>query len=425
MIVRRLREIEGTERDVDAGPWQSRRFLLASDGLAFGLHDTLVHAGAELEMCYLHHVEAVYCVGGRGSVQALPDGERHVIEDGTILRARRTRAPRRPRRDRTALGVRVRPAAHGARDTRRRRRLPCVARVGSGLDAEGGPVTGDPYPSRTVPRPMWIDRREPTVWGTAARGPLSRRELDDYDRDGLAFFPSLFDTALVGELRAELDRLVEQARSGGGVVREPSGRSVRSLFAVHETSAIVARVASHPHIVERAEQILGGAVYIHQSRVNYKPAFDGAGFYWHSDFETWHQEDGIPAMRALSCSIAVTDPHPHNGALMLVPGSHRTFVACVGETPPDHYKGSLVRQEVGTPDRASIASLVRARGIEAPRGPAGSALFFDCNVLHGSHDNITPWPRTHLFLVFNSEENRPVAPFSGRPPRPGFLGTRG
>ena len=52
-----------------------------------------------------------------------------------------------------------------------------------------------------------------------------------------------------------------------------------------------------------AEQILGSQVYIHQSRVNLKPGFKGKEFYWHSDFETWHIEDGMPRMRALSCSI--------------------------------------------------------------------------------------------------------------------------
>jgi L-ectoine synthase len=84
MIVRRLTDIEGTSRDVNGGAWTSRRLLLASDGLSFGLHDTLVRAGAELEMQYFHHVEAVYCIAGRGTVQALPDGEVHPLSDGTL-----------------------------------------------------------------------------------------------------------------------------------------------------------------------------------------------------------------------------------------------------------------------------------------------------------------------------------------------------
>src|SRR5690606_18676180 len=115
-----------------------------------------------------------------------------------------------------------------------------------------------------------------------------------------------------------------------------------------------------------ARQILGGEVYLHQSRANLKPGFKGKEFYWHSDFETWHTEDGMPRMRALSVSIALTENYPFNGPLMLIPGSHKTFVACVGRTPENHYKQSLKRQELGTPDRESLKRLADRGGIVAP-----------------------------------------------------------
>jgi L-ectoine synthase len=84
MIVRTLGEVEGTERDVSAPNWRSRRLLLAGDGMGFSLHDTILHAGTETEMCYLHHVEAVYCIAGEGEVQVLPDGPAWPIAPGTL-----------------------------------------------------------------------------------------------------------------------------------------------------------------------------------------------------------------------------------------------------------------------------------------------------------------------------------------------------
>lgn len=84
MIVRTLDEICGTERDVSAETWRSRRLLLARDGTRFSLHDTLLHAGTETEMCYRHHVEAVYCVAGEGEIQVLPDGPTWPIAPGTM-----------------------------------------------------------------------------------------------------------------------------------------------------------------------------------------------------------------------------------------------------------------------------------------------------------------------------------------------------
>ena len=115
-------------------------------------------------------------------------------------------------------------------------------------------------------------------------------------------------------------------------------------------------------------------------------------------------------MRALSCSVLLTDNNASNGPLMLVPGSHRQFVSCVGETPQDHYKQSLKKQEYGVPDPVSLQMLADQGGIETMTGPAGSVIFFDCNTMHGSNSNISPYPRANVFMVYNSVENWLGAP---------------
>jgi ectoine hydroxylase len=84
----------------------------------------------------------------------------------------------------------------------------------------------------------------------------------------------------------------------------------------------------------------------------------------------------------------------------------------------------LRRQEYGVPDPEILARLAAEGGIESPTGPAGSALFFDCNLLHGSNSNITPFPRSNAFFVYNAVENRLAEPFGGIPPRPEFIAAR-
>ena len=175
----------------------------------------------------------------------------------------------------------------------------------------------------------------------------------------------------------------------------------------------------------RARQILGSDVYVHQSRINVKPGFGASGFYWHSDFETWHAEDGLPRMRTVSVSIALTENHDTNGGLMIMPGSHRTFLGCAGETPEDNYKQSLQMQDAGTPSHEALTDLAGRHGIKLFTGPAGSATWFDCNCMHGSGDNITPFPRSNVFIVFNSVDNTAVEPFAAPAPRPEFIGARG
>jgi ectoine hydroxylase len=61
------------------------------------------------------------------------------------------------------------------------------------------------------------------------------------------------------------------------------------------------------HLLDIAQFLLDEELYIHRSRLNYKPEFRGKEFYRHSDFETWRVEDGMPRMRALSMSITHTE----------------------------------------------------------------------------------------------------------------------
>jgi L-ectoine synthase len=84
MIVRRLEDIAGTEKEVDAGNWTSRRFLLRKDGMGFSMHDTLIRAGTETFIWYAHHLEAVYCVEGEGEVELVESGEVFPIRAGTL-----------------------------------------------------------------------------------------------------------------------------------------------------------------------------------------------------------------------------------------------------------------------------------------------------------------------------------------------------
>jgi L-ectoine synthase len=84
MIIRRLDDVDGTSRDVRASTWRSRRMLVADDGVTFSLHETVIDAGTETTMWYRHHVEAVYCIEGRGRLVDLDRDTTHEISPGTL-----------------------------------------------------------------------------------------------------------------------------------------------------------------------------------------------------------------------------------------------------------------------------------------------------------------------------------------------------
>lgn len=285
----------------------------------------------------------------------------------------------------------------------------------------------DLYPSRIDQVASIRERIDPVVHGRND-GPLGAEQLDGFHRRGFIQVPGVLSQ---DEVRAIIDELVyfiskAEVRSDDRTIVEPTSDEVRSVFEVHRINDVIARLAADERIAGVARQILGGDVYIHQSRVNFKPAFKGKEFQWHSDFETWHTEDGMPRMRAISISVSLTENFTFNGPLMLIPGSHRSYVTCVGETPEDNYKNSLKAQELGSPDPASLTKLLDDAGGEITEctGPPGGITVFDCNAMHGSNSNISPVPRSNVFIVYNSVENTLVEPFSAPSRRPEFIAAR-
>ncbi|CAN5638117.1 ectoine hydroxylase [soil metagenome] len=284
--------------------------------------------------------------------------------------------------------------------------------------------SSDNYPTRVTSATAPIARLEPTVWGRESDGPLSAAELRVLETRGYLVRSATLGENWLPPLRNELDRLgSEISGDDPRIIREPGG-SIRSVFQPQLVSELIDEVIFLDTVLPVARQLLGGDVYLHQARINVMPGFTGTGFYWHSDFETWHAEDGMPSMRAVSCSIALTENFPYNGALMVMPESHRTFYPCVGATPANNHASSLVRQELGVPDQATLTSAAVRHGIEQATGPAGTALWFDSNLMHGSGSNITPFPRSNIFLVFNSVDNQLREPFAAAAPRPEYLAAR-
>lgn len=288
-------------------------------------------------------------------------------------------------------------------------------------------IAEDDYPTRSADAEAWIARADPVLWGEAEPTPyVTRAELREFEQNGYLVKSDLLDGAEVSALSeaAEDLRMQSATKLGGEAIREPGSDSLRTLFHLERHAGIFDRLSRSGRIAGITSRILNDEVYIHQSRLNYKPGFSGKEFYWHSDFETWHAEDGLPRPRAVSVSVLLTDNNALNGPLMLMPGSQADFICCEGLTPENNHESSLQKQEVGTPSEASLTRLARKYGIQHVAGSAGTVIFFDCNTMHGSNGNITPFPRSNAFFVYNALSNRPVAPFAAKRPRPEHLAKR-
>ncbi len=288
----------------------------------------------------------------------------------------------------------------------------------------------DDYPTRGDEEKM-IDRCDPVVFSdTQPAGGihlLGEGALRSYENDGFIRFPGLFSEAEVQTYLDGFEKLShsEALQTREEFITEPESGELRSIFSPHQFSTAFDRLSRDSRILDKVRQILGGNAYIHHSRINIKRGLQGKSFPWHSDFETWHAEDGFPGMRCLSAWVMLTENNAFNGPLYLIRGSHKKFVSCAGRTPQNHFKASLKKQEYGSPSLKAIRRLVGEGEIVGVHGPPGTLVLHEGNMMHGSPDNISPQARTNVFFVYNSIHNTPAPkPFAAEDFRPPFLSNR-
>ena len=244
----------------------------------------------------------------------------------------------------------------------------------------------------------------------------TEEQLAEFDRNGVLFVERLFTDKEVTALNSELPKILR--REGPVNLKEQKSNSIRSAIAPHHSSELYKRLSLHPRIIEPAMQYLGGPVYLHQFKVNTKNAHDGEIWHWHQDYRTWFEDDGMPEPNIINAALFLDDVTEFNGPIMFVVGSHKLGMIPSDKTfqrIPEY--GRLAEDAIGSPyTNETINHLINKYGVIAPKGPAGSVIFFHSCTLHGSVPNMSPWNRTIVFWSPNRTNNAITAPT-----RPEFL----
>jgi ectoine hydroxylase len=158
-------------------------------------------------------------------------------------------------------------------------------------------------------------------------------------------------------------------------------------------------------LVHTATDLLGSDVFIHQSRINLKQT-NGSIVEWHQDFGTYHRVDGIPEPRGIMIAVFLDDISAVNAPLLAVPGSHvegLVSTARIDQSVPDHEHVAKYRYDISS---ETMADLVGRHGLESIEATAGSVVFMDMTVVHGSSVNISPLRRLILYVNVSSVDNR-------------------
>lgn len=225
---------------------------------------------------------------------------------------------------------------------------------------------------------------------------LTTEQVATFELEGYLVIPELFTEEEVAVLRAELPRIFTLDRPE--VPRSASGVPLLAhrLERYSEPFALLLR---HPRIVEPAMQLLDGPVYSHQYKVVTKPPFGKLDLPWHQDYGTWHEIDKMPEPRAMNFALFLNDVNEFNGPITLIPRSHRDGML---DAPVEPLDGSSPFAKLTD---ETVTRLVDAHGMVAPKGPAGTGLFFHGCTAHASAPNISPWPRDNVYSSLNHVDN--------------------
>ncbi|MBQ16568.1 MAG: proline hydroxylase [Planctomycetaceae bacterium] len=229
---------------------------------------------------------------------------------------------------------------------------------------------------------------------------LTESQLVEFNDRGFLFFPGLIDTSHISDLQDSLASVMD--RDGPEVIREQDGEAARLVFGAHTYSEPFGRLSTSADLVLPVRQLLGDEIYLHQSRINPKLGMgQGGSWTWHQDYPPWKSIDGMPRPRCVMATVFLDDCSPVNSPLLLMPGSQQHGLLESHPQTDSNTHGYDLHQIT----TADLKRLAAEHGIEPLVGPAGSVALIHCNVVHGSANNVSPWRRAILYLIYNAVSN--------------------
>lgn len=267
----------------------------------------------------------------------------------------------------------------------------------------------DIYETRTRAKSKIIKRKCPVIYTDSP-------DMDSYIENGYLKIEGFFDPDLIKNLFVKSREILNTPCYKN---YEPGSEKIRSVLSIYDSFSEVI----NDKLKELINKIIGPA-YIHQSRINYKNGISN-GWSWHSDFETWHAQDGMEKMICCSAMIPLEENTENNGCLKIIPHSHKYYISSPKGTECSAEE-NFSDQKEGVPSPEDIEKVkVKTKQEEMPiLCVPGDLIIFDCNILHGSECNKTEGSRTNLYFVFNHVLNQLKEPYNYDFTRPEEMAAR-
>lgn len=229
---------------------------------------------------------------------------------------------------------------------------------------------------------------------------LTTADKERYERDGFIVVPDVLSTAEVEGLRRATDAIVEKSRSvadHNAIYDLEPGHSaalprVRRIKQPDKWHADYAAMVRHSGIVACLRQLWSQGVRFDTSKLNMKSAGFGSPVEWHQDWAFYpHTNDDLCAV-----GVMLDDVDEHNGAMLVVPGSHK------GPVFDHHVDGRFC---------GAIDPTTPGLDVSTARpclGNAGSITIHHVRAVHGSAPNTSDRQRRFLLLQYRAADAWPL-----------------
>lgn len=213
-----------------------------------------------------------------------------------------------------------------------------------------------------------------------ARKRLSDAQVTFFEQNGyLTGLPAVFSARELPELHRGLDELLKLLRPG---------EDAKDIREWHESSRHLLDICMNATILDYVEDLLGANFYLWASNFFIKPPRSMSTVGWHQDAYYWPLEPH----ESLTVWVAYDDVDLENGAMRVVPGSHRA--------------GLLKHQRSSSTDSVLTLECERGQFREDSAVPlllkAGEISIHDDKLVHGSPANPSARRRVGLTIRYSS-----------------------
>jgi phytanoyl-CoA hydroxylase len=238
---------------------------------------------------------------------------------------------------------------------------------------------------------------------------LSKSEIERFQREGYLVVPEAVTGAQLDALRAQIAAWVEESRAYREPFGEPTidGRprfdmgeehrpdkpALRRVNNPSDIAPAFAEVAWNGAMVDMVADLIGPDVKFHHCKINLKLPGSQTEVGYHQDFAyTPHTNDDI-----VTALLFLDEVTAENGALMVVPGSHKGPIYSLFEG--ERFTGSIA---------PAVAKRLMAEQVAAI-GPAGGVCLMHTRLCHGSEANRSSRPRGLYICVYTAADAFPLA----------------